>query len=263
VTKSQQTWGWAVGAGAVVTAVAWLVLRGRKSPAPAPVASTSAAQQLASIRGLPLSTKPPAWWPVMVPWPADMTKVYESKSFKEALFNAKPGTPLRSDLEAGFKQRRQVLHTLAPDAAFYADKYSKESYLVGGFSVDEYGRTFQGVSWDPMSVVFQTTQTVLPFIPGVGPVAAAGIAAAIALAQGKSVDEAALAAARAALPVGVQIAFDMGVGVALQGKPVDQAAQDATLGYLEGKYPGSKAAYDKGKQMTKSLGVSGLEWLEA
>lgn len=127
---------------------------------------------------------------------------------------------------------------------------------------DEWGNAYEGwgVSSDPLNTVLLITQTVLPYIPGVGSGAAAALAGVIALGQGKSLDEATLAAARAALPPGAQLAFDLGVGVVLEKKPVDQAVTDAALNQLDKQYPGSKAAYAQGKDLAKQHGLGRVIW---
>ena len=139
---------------------------------------------------------------------------------------------------------------------------SADCEAVWGWNpTDEWGNAYEG--WgkgsDPFATVLLIVQTALPYIPGVGTGAAAALAGVIALGQGKSLDEAALAGARAALPAGAQLAFDLGVGVA-QGKPVDQALTDAALGELEKKYPGSKAAYAQGQKMAKQSGLGRVLW---
>jgi hypothetical protein len=109
--------------------------------------------------------------------------------------------------------------------------------------IDEYGRPWHGVSGNPLGVMLQAAQIALPFIPGVGPAASAALATAIAWAKGESLKDAALKAARAAVPGGAaaQLAFDVGVAVAA-GKPVDAAAKNALLAQV----PGGQAAYQMG-----------------
>lgn len=154
------------------------------------------------------------------------------------------------------------------------DKFSKQSFLVyrpintmgrvvdgiikhgfnyGNYPVpwgwsltDEYGRPYEGWGYggNPFKTVLAIAQQVLPLIPGMGTAASASLAAAIALGQGKSLKDATLAAARASLPPGAQIAFDAGVGVA-SGQPVDQVAINA----LDAQYPGARAAYEQGKKL--------------
>jgi len=155
------------------------------------------------------------------------------------------------------------------------DKFSKQSFLVyrplntmgrvvdgkivygvqfqnnvipwGWALTDEYGRAYEGWGYggDPFKTVLAIAQQVLPLIPGMGTAASASLAAAIALGQGKSLKDATLAAARASLPPGAQLAFDAGVGVA-SGQPIDQAAISA----LDKQYPGARAAYETGKALT-------------
>ncbi len=71
-------------------------------------------------------------------------------------------------------------------------------------------------------------QTVISFVPGVGTGVAAAIGAGLALAEGKSISEAMVAAAKGALPGGAaaQMAFGVAQGV-LERKPVDQIAINA------------------------------------
>ncbi len=68
-------------------------------------------------------------------------------------------------------------------------------------------------------------QTVIALVPGVGAGLAGAIGAGLALAEGKSITDALIAAARGALPGGAlaAAAFDVAAAVA-QGKPIEQAA---------------------------------------
>jgi len=110
------------------------------------------------------------------------------------------------------------------------------------FTEDEYGRPAKGVPSDQLGFMLQAAGFALPFIPGVGPAASAALAGAIALGQGKSLKDAALAAIRGALPLQAQVAFDLGIAVA-SGEPVDEAAKNALLEYV----PGGKEAYNQAK----------------
>lgn len=144
----------------------------------------------------------------------------------------------RSDLEAyqskfaaGFAGRRK---TLPASASFMADFYGTErvdNYAASSLGgnpdqTDEYGRHFAGKSSSLVDTALAIGSLVAPFIPGWGP----ALAAAIALAQGKSLDDAALAAIKSYIPGGPMagIAFDFGVAVAM-GTPVDKAAVDAAV----------------------------------
>jgi hypothetical protein len=109
--------------------------------------------------------------------------------------------------------------------------------------VDVYGRSIHGQSRNPLAPLMQAAQIALPFVPGVGPAASAAIAAAIAIGQGKSLKDAALAAARGAAPGGLagQMAFDLGVAVA-SGERVDAAATVALLQHV----PSGETAFELG-----------------
>lgn len=87
-------------------------------------------------------------------------------------------------------------------------------------------------------------QMVAPFIPGVGTGVAAALGAANALAEGKPITAALVAAARGALPGGVaaQAAFDVALNLA-QGKSLSAAALDAARKGLPGG-PLARAAFD-------------------
>jgi hypothetical protein len=115
--------------------------------------------------------------------------------------------------------------------------------------VDNWGRYVAGVSGDPLGTMLTVAGVALPYVPGVGPAASAALAGAIALAKGKSLDDAALAAIRGALPGPAQLAFDVGVAVA-SGEPVDKASKDALLGTI----PGGKDAYAEGMAAWEAYG---------
>lgn len=71
-------------------------------------------------------------------------------------------------------------------------------------------------------------QTVISVVPGVGQGISAGLGGALALAEGRSIDDALLAAVKSSLPGGplAQAAFAVASG-ALQGKPLDAVALSA------------------------------------
>jgi hypothetical protein len=130
-----------------------------------------------------------------------------------------------------------------------AGRFAKKAYrgTVPKFvrrGISKYGAT-----------ALQATGTGLSFVPGIGSGAAAGLAGAAALAQGKSWQQAAKEAAMGALPGGAltRAALEAGVGVA-SGKRVDrallagarrsipggaagQAVFDASLAVARGKRP--------------------------
>lgn len=183
--------------------------------------------------------------------------------------------------------RKSFLLRVRPDADWAADGYSRSTYLVtdrpdngtwtysasgwpagvdagkrwgilidtlgkAGSPIDEYGRPWHGVSGNPFSVMLKAAGITLPFIPGIGPTASAAIAAAIALGEGKSLEDAALAAARNAMPGGAlgRMAFDFGVGL-VNGAPVDEAADKAFMSYLAEENPDAIPAYNAGKKLGK------------
>lgn len=93
-------------------------------------------------------------------------------------------------------------------------------------------------------------QTVVSFVPGVGQGISAGIGGALALAQGQSISEALLAAAKSAIPGGpaVQSAFTV-ASDAMQGKPISAIALDA----IPGVSPAAKQALLSGLAAAKDL----------
>ncbi len=93
--------------------------------------------------------------------------------------------------------------------------------------------------------VLPYVQSVVSFVPGVGTGISAALGAAQALADGRTIDEAILAAARGAIPGGpmAQMAFDAAWGLA-HGRPVDTVI----LGALRDRLPAGLAqrAFDTG-----------------
>lgn len=176
----------------------------------------------------------------------------------------------RDAIRAEFGKRRLALFQTRKDAMPTADRYSTRAFPLWEAQpntgkplqygqwlwVDEYGRNF-GVEGGPgfgFGTVVQIAQVVLPYVPGVGTAGSMALAAAIAVGQGKSAQDVALAAARSALPPYAQIAFDLGVAVA-SGQSVDKAAEETLLNQLDQKYPGAKNAYAIGKSKAKELGA--------
>lgn len=155
------------------------------------------------------------------------------------------------------KARRALLPA---DAQPAMDRYSKErnkyTYVSADFGTtitdwaDEYGRGPQGVGVNALATFAGVAQLALPYVPGIGTGAAFALNAAIALGQGKGLKDAFVSAARATVPAHLQLAFDIGVGVAA-GQPIDELALDA----LEQQYPGSKATYAKGKDIAIKAGL--------
>jgi hypothetical protein len=98
-------------------------------------------------------------------------------------------------------------------------------------------------------------EMVAPFVPGIGSGVAAALGAANALAAGKPITEAVLAAARSSLPGGAvaQAAFDVALNLA-KGQNIADAALSAARNRLPGG-PAARAAFDaavalgKGKRL--------------
>ena len=98
-------------------------------------------------------------------------------------------------------------------------------------------------------------EMVAPFVPGIGTGVAAALGAANALAAGRPITEAVLAAARSALPGGkiAQTAFDVAMQLA-KGKNIGEAA----LGALRDQLPGgfaAKAAFDTALNLAKGKNI--------
>lgn len=160
-----------------------------------------------------------------------------------------------NDMQPGFRARFALL---PKDALPTQDGYSTEQYWVavpfhGNATrerVDQFGRRATGVPADPLGAALTAAGYALPFVPGIGPAAGAALAFTIALGKGKSLKESALAGARGALPPGpAQMAFDLGVGVVLEGKPPLKSAEDAFFK----EYPWARQYYDKAKAMSHGL----------
>jgi hypothetical protein len=89
-------------------------------------------------------------------------------------------------------------------------------------------------------------EMVAPFIPGLGTGVAAALGAANALASGKPITEAVIAAARSAIPGGAiaQAGFDVATNLA-RGKSLSEAALAAARSRLPGG-PAAQTAFDAG-----------------
>jgi len=161
--------------------------------------------------------------------------------------------------------RRTILSRSHNNASPSLDQYSKELYLPNGVRWpmvdlenlaaihatpwlqlrDEFGRGAEGVGANPLKTFAGVTAMVLPYIPGVGTGASAVLGATIALGQGKSLQDAALAAGYYATPAHLRFAYSLGVGVVFQNQPIDQAALQA----IETQYPGATAVYQKARKV--------------
>jgi hypothetical protein len=121
----------------------------------------------------------------------------------------------------------------------YAIAIDAGSRLARG---EDLGSALKGAVGGQINAVrdqLKLAEMVAPFVPGVGTGVAAALGAANALASGRPITDAVLAAARSALPGGkiAQAAFDVAANLA-QGKNIGEAA----LGALRNQLPGGQAA---------------------
>lgn len=102
------------------------------------------------------------------------------------------------------------------------------SQLVQGKRIDQIALGQFRSALGSVKTLAPYVATIVSFVPGVGTGIAAGIGAATALAQGQSISEAMMTAARSAIPGGpaAQAAFSV-ASDAMQGKPISSIAIDA------------------------------------
>jgi len=89
-------------------------------------------------------------------------------------------------------------------------EFAAERIAAGAEDVSDLRAMVRKISDNPL---WNIAQTGAWFIPGYGPAISAGMAATAAWGRGESLTDAALAAARGAIPPQYQAAFDLGVGV--------------------------------------------------
>jgi N-acetyl-anhydromuramyl-L-alanine amidase AmpD/peptidoglycan hydrolase-like protein with peptidoglycan-binding domain len=106
-------------------------------------------------------------------------------------------------------------------------------------------------------------QMVAPFVPGVGTGVAAALGAANALAAGRPITEAVIAAARNALPGGAiaQMGFDMALNLA-RGRSVSQAALEAARARLPGG-AAARAAFDSAVALSRGKRIQDAAYAAA
>jgi hypothetical protein len=123
------------------------------------------------------------------------------------------------------------------------------SQLVQGKRIDKIALGQFKTALGSVKTLAPYVQTVVSFVPGVGQGISAGLGASLALAQGQSISNALIAAARGAIPGGpmAAAAFDVATAVA-QGKPLDQVALNALP-----ISPSAKAALVQGLHAAKAL----------
>ena len=118
------------------------------------------------------------------------------------------------------------------------------SRLARGQSLGKALKGAVGGQIDAVRSQLRLAEMVAPFVPGIGTGVAAALGAANALAAGRPITEAVLAAARSALPGGAvaQAAFDTALNLA-KGKNIGQAVLAAARDRLPGG-PAARAAFD-------------------
>jgi hypothetical protein len=128
---------------------------------------------------------------------------------------------------------------------------------------EDLGRALTGAVGSHIEAIrdqLKLAEMVAPFIPGIGTGVAAALGAANALAAGRPITEAVLAAARSALPGGriAQAAFDVAMNLA-KGKDIGEAALGALRHQLPGG-PAAQAAFDTALNLAKgrSIGEAAL-----
>jgi len=116
------------------------------------------------------------------------------------------------------------------------------------------GKAFQAGIGDVRKSL-QFAAMVAPFIPGVGTGVAAALSAANALASGRPISEAMIAAARGAVPGGAiaQMAFDTALNLA-KGKNIGAALLDSARSRLPGG-PAAQAAFDAAVTIAKGKSI--------
>ena len=120
------------------------------------------------------------------------------------------------------------------------------------------GRALRGAVGGQIDAVrdqLKLAEMVAPFVPGIGTGVAAALGAANALAAGRPITEAVLAAARSALPGGkiAQAAFDVAMNLA-KGKDIGAAALGALRDQLPGG-PAAQTAFDTALNLAKGKNI--------
>jgi hypothetical protein len=151
----------------------------------------------------------------------------------------------------------------AGDAIHAAAKVTKVIPVIGsqlavidavthGASLKTIANRFRDQGTDLLS----TAAAVAPIVPGLGTAAGVALSGAAALGKGMSLKDAALAAARGAVPGGqyAQMAFDAAVGLA-KGQNIGDVALHAVRGALPGG-PAAQKAFDAAVSLAKGKNVS-------
>ena len=150
-----------------------------------------------------------------------------------------------------FVSKIPVLGTVAnATAALALLPVSATNALVHGKRIDQVALGSLKNALAQVKTLAPYVQTVLTMVPGVGTGISAGLGAALALAQGQSITDAMVAAAKSMLPGGpaAQAAFNVAHDV-MQGKPITTVAIDA----IPGVSPQAKTALMQGLSAAKDL----------
>ncbi len=123
---------------------------------------------------------------------------------------------------------------------------------------EDLGRALTGAVGGQIDAIrdqLKLAEMVAPFVPGIGTGVAAALGAANALAAGRPITEAVLAAARGALPGGkiAQAAFDVATNLA-KGKNIGEAALGALRDQLPGG-PAAQTAFDTALNLAKGKNI--------
>lgn len=138
-----------------------------------------------------------------------------AKNYAGAAYNAATRVPgLGTIVKAG-----GTLATLPARAA---------QQLIAGKRIDQIAADQFKTALGSARALAPYVQTVVSMVPGIGSGVSAGIGGALALAQGKPIDQALIEATRAAIPGGplAQSAFSVATDV-MAGRPIDQVALNA------------------------------------
>lgn len=129
--------------------------------------------------------------------------------------------------------------------------------LVQGKRIDQIALGQFKSALGSIKEVAPLAQTVISFVPGIGTGISAGIGAATALAQGHSITDALLAAAKSAIPGGpaAQAAFSI-ASDAMQGKPLSTIALDAVPGLSPQAKTELLVGLNAAKQLTEGKPVA-------
>lgn len=185
-----------------------------------------------------------------------------------------PPNPLAFDVGPFASTNARQRSELPDDAlVWWSDKYGTERiyYDPGtgpGRTLDEWGRDVMGSGFNPGDVLegfkglvrdvtssplWNLVQTGAAFVPGIGTAVSVGMACAYAYGHDLALRDAAIGAARAAVPGGAagQAAFDVGVALA-EGETPSRAVLDAARAQVPAA---ARPAFDAGVDVMRGRSV--------